>query len=186
MKLQLKSMRIAIIAILVLSLGIFTFSSCFCLAFAENNGMVNLLTQLDRSMNTPAPEFAQMEAPIDTPIVPLEGSGTTMDREAVPGDRSVHRLEKQPDAVSEGVRLYTQSKWRSNLHLDASALSIPDDGMPIPRLYQFNYTTAVCYSGSSERSAESSGCGATVVSMIDAYINGNYDQTPYPVLYDAV
>lgn len=208
MKRQLNGMRIAKKAILVLFLCVFIFSSVFCHAFAENGGMVGALERIEQAekasvpevtppadasapevtpmeapVDTPSPKITPMEAPVDTPVAPTENTETT--HEDVPGDKSVHKLENQPNTVSRSVRLYSQSKWRSNLHLNPKSLSIPTDGMPIPQLYQYNYTTAVCFSGNSERSASTSGCGATVISMIDAYINGNYDQTPYTVLYDA-
>ena len=158
----------------------------------SSNTSAPMITPMKMPVDTPTPKFT-MEAPVDTPVVPTESpeaestetAEDTPMRKDVRGDESVHKLEKQPNTVSPTVRLYSRSKWWNNLHLNRAKLSIPTDGMPIPQIYQYNYTTTVCFSGNSERSARTSGCGATVVSMIDAYINGNYDQTPYTVLYDA-
>ena len=58
--------------------------------------------------------------------------------------------------------------------------------MPIPLLYQYNYRTPVCLYDGETKTVSSSGCGATVASMLIAYGAQDYDQTPYTLFYDAV
>ncbi len=51
--------------------------------------------------------------------------------------------------------------------------------MNIFPLYQFDYRETVCVIDGEPKSVETSGCGATSMSMVIRYLTGNRDQTPY-------
>lgn len=59
-------------------------------------------------------------------------------------------------------------------------------GMAIPMLFQGDYAQTVCTVGGIERSVATSGCGATSLSMVIAYLTGNTDQNPYTLFCDSV
>ena len=58
-------------------------------------------------------------------------------------------------------------------------IDVPEGGMPIPLYLQGDYPQTVCYFEGVPKSVKSSGCGATSVSMVIAYLTGNTNQTPY-------
>lgn len=167
--------RLAIPGILVFAILL----QLFCPASAFCGGLCDALARLTES--TSEPVFTASPAPFQSSVPSAEAP----ERTPAPADEGVQQMSKQPGSVSRNLKLYTKSTLESDLRLDAQSLPIPEDGMPIPMLFQYNYTTTVCTCNGRPRTAKSSGCGATVVSMLDAYINGNYDQTPYTVLYDA-
>ncbi|MGI6173109.1 MAG: C39 family peptidase [Christensenellales bacterium] len=55
----------------------------------------------------------------------------------------------------------------------------PRTGMRIPQLYQYNFVSPLARVGGRDRSVKTSGCGATSLSMIAAYLTGNLRQSPY-------
>ena len=59
-------------------------------------------------------------------------------------------------------------------------------GMAIPMLFQGDYAQTVCTVGGIPRSVATSGCGATSLSMVIAYLTGNTDQNPYTLFCDSV
>ena len=59
-------------------------------------------------------------------------------------------------------------------------------GMAIPMLFQGDYAHVVCTIGGIPRSVATSGCGATSLSMVIAYLTGNTDQNPYTLFCDSV
>ena len=59
-------------------------------------------------------------------------------------------------------------------------------GMAIPMLFQTDYTEIVCTLNGLNRSVATSGCGATSLSMVIAYLTGNTDQNPYELFRDSV
>ena len=59
-------------------------------------------------------------------------------------------------------------------------------GMAVPMLFQGDYAQTVCTVGGIERSVATSGCGATSLSMVIAYLTGNTDQNPYTLFCDSV
>lgn len=59
-------------------------------------------------------------------------------------------------------------------------------GMAIPMLFQTDYTQTVCTIRGVDRSVASSGCGATSLSMVIAYLTGNTSQNPYELFCEAV
>lgn len=58
-------------------------------------------------------------------------------------------------------------------------IDVPEGGMPIPLYLQGDYRQTVCYIDGEAKSVATSGCGATSMSMVIAYLTGNTDQTPY-------
>lgn len=64
---------------------------------------------------------------------------------------------------------------------------VPSDeqGMAIPMVFQTDYRDTVCIIRGVPRSVSSSGCGATSLSMVIAYLTGNTEQTPYTLFCDA-
>ena len=61
-----------------------------------------------------------------------------------------------------------------------------DEGMEIPRLYQYDFPKVLCFYRQYPKSVASSGCGATSMSMVIAYLTGNMTQDPYTLLRWAV
>lgn len=59
-------------------------------------------------------------------------------------------------------------------------------GMAIPMLFQGDYAQTVCTVSGIPRSVATSGCGATSLSMVIAYLTGNTDQNPYTLFCDSV
>lgn len=155
------ALRIAAFAAILLVL---CHGSAFCA------GMCEILEQMPES----ASEASASPEPSAAP-----------ERTLAPADPEVGPMADPPASVSPAIHLYTKSALESNLRLDARSLRYPRNGMSIPLLYQFDYTTPFCTHNGRARSVKTSGCGATVISMLDVYINGNLDQTPYTVLYKA-
>ena len=58
-------------------------------------------------------------------------------------------------------------------------IDVPEGGMPIPLYLQGDYRQTVCYIDGEAKSVATSGCGATSMSMVIAYLTGNTNQTPY-------
>ena len=65
---------------------------------------------------------------------------------------------------------------------------VPSDeaGMGIPMLFQGDYGQTILYYNGEAKSVASSGCGATSVSMVIAYLTGNVEQNPYLLFCKAV
>lgn len=65
---------------------------------------------------------------------------------------------------------------------------VPSDeaGMGIPMLFQGDYGQIILYYNGEAKSVASSGCGATSVSMVIAYLTGNVEQNPYLLFCKAV
>lgn len=61
----------------------------------------------------------------------------------------------------------------------SNIIDVPEGGMDIPLYLQGDYTQTVCYIDGVAKSVKTSGCGATSVSMVIAYLTGNTNQTPY-------
>ena len=61
----------------------------------------------------------------------------------------------------------------------SGVIDVPEGGMPIPLYLQSDYPQTVCYIDGVAKSVKTSGCGATSISMVIAYLTGNTDQTPY-------
>lgn len=65
---------------------------------------------------------------------------------------------------------------------------VPSDerGMAIPMLFQTDYPQVVCTLRGIDRSVATSGCNATSLSMVIAYLTGNTQQTPYSLFCQSV
>ena len=61
-----------------------------------------------------------------------------------------------------------------------------EQGMPIPMLFQTDYPDTVCTIRGIPRSVATSGCGATSLSMVIAYLTGNTEQNPSVLFCDSV
>ena len=143
---------------------------------------------------SPAPgESVRPEAsPTVKPDVPVDPENTpdavsTPDPDATPDPEETPEppLEDQsPDESNEDVNLVMRPKSRYSGWYGV----VPSDerGMPIPMLFQYDYNEIVCTINGTPRSVATSGCGATSVSMVVAYLTGNTEQTPYTLFYHAV
>lgn len=89
----------------------------------------------------------------------------------------------EPIPVYAGMTIRSRSESELNLRLDRNNLDIPSDGMPIPRLYQYDYRFPVCSVDGKSKSVSTSGCGAAAASMLIAYFRQKYNQTPYTLFY---
>ncbi len=61
-----------------------------------------------------------------------------------------------------------------------------EGGMAIPLKYQFDYRKAICFYNGRPKSVATSGCGATSLSMVIAYLTGDTYQTPYTLFRWAI
>lgn len=61
-----------------------------------------------------------------------------------------------------------------------------EQGMAIPMLFQTDYPDTVCTIRGIERSVATSGCAATSLSMVIAYLTGNTEQNPSVLFCDSV
>ena len=121
--------------------------------------------------NTGAPE---------TSSDPSENPGTT--NTPVPEETMDPNMEDQsadPVGPVEDFELKPKSKYSTWY----GVVPTNEQGMPIPILYQTDYPEIVCTIRGLPRSVASSGCGATSVSMVIAYLTGNMEQTPYTLFY---
>ena len=94
-------------------------------------------------------------------------------------------MSPSPTPAYAGFELLERSSARSYNQLNGKSLLIPENGMPIPMLFQYDYTHPVCKIQGVSKSVAGAGCGATAASMVIAYINEDYGQTPYTLFYEA-
>lgn len=66
-------------------------------------------------------------------------------------------------SVGDAEEAQTGQDWKG-------VIPANDGGMPIPRLYQYDYTTVLCQYGGVPRSVSTSGCNVTCVAMVAAYL----------------
>ena len=122
---------------------------------------------------TPEPTMTMepTEAPAETEIPPEP----TLE----PEDQSAVDVPEEAPPAMERVRNESQIGWRG---------AVPSDepGLPVPRLFQGDYDEIVLYYNGTPRSVATSGCGATSVSMVLAYLTGNTEQNPYLLFCAAV
>lgn len=105
---------------------------------------------------------------------------TSAEPSEIPGDAE-NTPAPEAAADEEGLRIADRQEadWRGVIPSDEA-------GLPIPRLYQRDYRQTVCYWNGDAKSVASSGCGATSVSMVIAYLTGNIEQNPYTLFRMAV
>lgn len=63
--------------------------------------------------------------------------------------------------------------------MSSSRSSFSGSSMKIPKIYQYDYKKTVCRIDGENKSASSSGCGATSMCMVIHYLTGNTKATPY-------
>ena len=151
---------------------------------------------------TPEPEHTEAPAASESPLpeetlVPEETPGnaetplpseTTMTTEtpAPSGTPAPAEEDQLPDdqpseepPVLEPVERDYSIGWKGVVRSDEA-------GMAIPMLFQGDYKQVILYYDGTPRSVSTSGCGATSVSMIVAYLTGNTEQNPYLLFCEAV
>lgn len=124
-------------------------------------------TETPYLVSTPEPDatliqdFKQTMPPAHDPTAE-PGASPTLTPEPTPSPA--------PDEQSDGTGLkLTREKPR----LDWTGVVPSDDGgMPIPRLYQYNYKTVLLEYDGIPRSVMTSGCNVTSVAMVAAYLTG--------------
>ncbi|MDL2206383.1 C39 family peptidase [Eubacteriales bacterium OttesenSCG-928-N13] len=85
----------------------------------------------------------------------------------------------QPNAVKRSARRWALVLLCILLALGAALALRPIwYGMDVPRLMQTDYPDAVCTIAGQPRSVQSSGCGATCVSIVGQYLSGRRDLSP--------
>ena len=154
------------------------------------------ITVTEEMPETPAPELTP-EAPTPepspeaTPEIPPESPQETPEPlpEGTPvpevtSDSVEDSLPEDAPATEapEAIRLApreTAALWRGVRPSD-------ERGMAIPMLLQGDYSATVLYYYGMPKSVATSGCGATSLSMVIAYLTGNTDQNPYQLFCDSV
>ena len=63
--------------------------------------------------------------------------------------------------------------------MSSSRSGFSGSSMKIPKIYQYDYKKTVCRIDGENKSASSSGCGATSMCMVIHYLTGNTKPTPY-------
>lgn len=121
---------------------------------------------------SPIPEESPLpsEAPTESP----EPSETPPTEDQNPDDVP----EEVPPEIEEAERDRSVD-WRGAVESD-------EPGLPIPLLFQSDYPEIVLYYNGIPKSVATSGCGATSISMVIAYLTGNTDQNPYTLFCAAV
>lgn len=129
---------------------------------------------------TPEPSDlpAETEVPSETETpVPEE----TLEPSPTPGveDQNPDDLPTDAPSTIEPVERDYNVGWKGVVPSDEA-------GMGIPMLFQGDYGQTILYYNGEAKSVASSGCGATSVSMVIAYLTGNVEQNPYLLFCKAV
>ena len=125
---------------------------------------------------TPAPEESPSPEPETTPDP----------GEDVLPDITIEPEESlQPDITAEPTAEPTPEPTRNPYEGWYGVLPSDERGMAIPILYQTDYPEIICTIRGIDRSVETSGCGATCISMVIAYLTGNNTQNPHSIFVDA-
>ena len=124
------------------------------------------------------------ELPVETEV-PSEtetpAPEETLEPSPVPGmeDQNPDDLPTDAPPTLEPVERDYNVGWKGVVPSDEA-------GMGIPMLFQGDYGQTILYYNGEARSVASSGCGATSVSMVIAYLTGNVEQNPYLLFCKAV
>ena len=94
--------------------------------------------------------------------------------------------DQNPDDVPEEVPPEIEEAERDRSVDWRGAVESDEPGLPIPLLFQGDYPEIVLYYNGIPKSVATSGCGATSISMVIAYLTGNTDQNPYTLFCAAV
>lgn len=128
---------------------------------------------------TPEPTMTVEPEITPEPTMTMEPTQTPPEPTLEPEDQSAVDLPEEAPPAMERVRNHAKIGWRG---------AVPSDepGLPVPRLFQGDYDEIVLYYNGTPRSVATSGCGATSVSMVLAYLTGNTEQNPYLLFCAAV
>ena len=121
---------------------------------------------------TPQPSAA---APAENTPVPEVSPTPALDEEEDQGGDP----PKLEDGALKIVSTRPYAGWRG-------VVPSGEQGMPIPMLFQTDYPDTVCTIRGIPRSVATSGCGATSLSMVIAYLTGNTEQNPSVLFCDSV
>lgn len=121
----------------------------------------------------------------------IEGSGLSW-RDMI---EPYHFTEQQKQIITELMSDEYYAFWSNFVSISmgygsedwSGVVTIDDDYTPdmsgtvmkIPKIYQFDYKKTVCTIDGVRKSASTSGCGATSMSMVIRYLTGDSSQTPY-------
>ncbi len=131
---------------------------CFMLAGAFAEG----------EMPKPSPEKVQAEKQEKMPELSKEQTESEKPSEKKSGSKKVKLYKFRDDVV-----------WLGETPSDPR-------GMQIPMLFQEDYTAVVCKYDGEYKNVATSGCGATSLSMVIAYLTGDTTQTPYSLFWQSV
>ena len=121
---------------------------------------------------TPQPSA---DVPAENTPVPEVSPTPTLDEEEDQGGDP----PKLEDGALKIVSTRPYAGWRG-------VVPSGEQGMPIPMLFQTDYPDTVCTIRGIPRSVATSGCGATSLSMVIAYLTGNTEQNPSVLFCDSV
>lgn len=130
------------------------------------------------------PDLTDTPTPSEDPSVtaeatlPAEPGQTPAVDDAIDDQLPEDVPEAEPPAISAPARDYSIG-WKGVVRSDEA-------GMAIPMLFQGDYRTIILYYNGMAKSVATSGCGATSVSMVVAYLTGNVEQNPYLLFCEAV
>ena len=136
----------------------------------------DLPSETEAPLETEAPSETEVPSATETPA-PEE----TLEPSPVPGmeDQNPDDLPTDAPPTIEPVERDYNVGWKGVVPSDEA-------GMGIPMLFQGDYGQTILYYNGEARSVASSGCGATSVSMVIAYLTGNVEQNPYLLFCKAV
>jgi len=139
---------------------------------------------------TPEPEAAETTEP-ETSAVPDVMPEATLNPEETPviaeDDIPAPEEAEEIEETEEEAPRKKRKKPKRDKRIGWKGVVQSDErGMPIPMLFQFDYKKVAYYHRGTPKSVSTSGCGATCVSMIVAYLTGNTQQNPYQLFFDAV
>ena len=139
---------------------------------------------------TLAPEVSTEPEETLAPEVSTEPEETLVPETSIEPEASMTpevSAEPSPEAPEETPAPVRIEKPRRDKSIGWKGVVQSDErGMPIPMLFQYDYRKVVCYHHGQPKSVATSGCGATSVSMVVAYLTGNTQQNPYSLFFDAV
>ena len=122
------------------------------------------------NVETPVPS----ETPMTTETPSPSDTPAPTEEDQLPDDQP----SEEPPVLEPVERDYSIG-WKGVVRSDEA-------GMAIPMLFQGDYKQVILYYDGTPRSVSTSGCGATSVSMIVAYLTGNTEQNPYLLFCEAV
>ena len=163
-----KMMKIRMLA-LVCAVFLFVLMPCHAMAQSE----VDVLESLEDGTTNPADSVPA--APDDQELTDAELRDEHMNLIPVP-EEAIGKTMYPVDAEKE---LLPSEDWGDDMECG-------EGDMEIPQLFQYDYKSVVCFYDQTPKSVATSGCGATSMSMVIAYLTGNTQQSPYTLFRWAV